>query len=139
MLAVAHLTQQLVSGGSAARGHAPCVKDLPDLGIAIRITIVFIVVMGLVYPLVMTGIAQTLFRDKANGSLVTDKNGTVVGSSLIGQNFTADKYFHGRLGHDRARIPGTRQRNDPVPCRRRGPGRLQLRADLQGADRSGHR
>src|SRR5580700_966448 len=71
-------------------------RYLPDFGIAIRITVVFIVIMGLIYPLVMTGIAQAIFNNKANGSLVTDKNGNVVGSALIGQNFTSDKYFHGR-------------------------------------------
>src|SRR5580704_8059075 len=71
-------------------------RYLPDLGIAIRITIVFIVIMGLIYPLAMTGIAQAVFHNKANGSLVTDKDGNVVGSALIGQNFTSDQYFHGR-------------------------------------------
>lgn len=70
-------------------------RNLPrELLIAIRLTLVLAVVTGLIYPLVMTGIAQGLFHDKANGSLVTDKNGTVVGSSLIGQCFyktTKDK------------------------------------------------
>jgi potassium-transporting ATPase KdpC subunit len=55
--------------------------------IAVRLTLVLAVLTGIVYPLAMTGIAQGLFRDKANGSLVTDKHGTVVGSSLIGQCF----------------------------------------------------
>jgi K+-transporting ATPase ATPase C chain len=55
--------------------------------IAIRLTLVLAVVTGIIYPLVMTGIAQGLFHDKANGSLVTDKNGTVIGSALIGQCF----------------------------------------------------
>jgi potassium-transporting ATPase KdpC subunit len=54
---------------------------------SIRLTLVLAVVCGLMYPLLMTGIAQGLFRDKANGSLVTDKSGQVVGSSLIGQCF----------------------------------------------------
>jgi K+-transporting ATPase ATPase C chain len=71
-------------------------RSLSDLGIAVRLTVVIMVLTGLVYPLVMTGAAQALFRDRANGSLVTDGSGTVVGSSLIGQSFTSDKYFHGR-------------------------------------------
>ena len=71
-------------------------RYLPEMGIAIRITVVIMVLTGLIYPLVMTGIAQALFHDRANGSLITDKDGNVIGSSLIGQNFTSDKYFHGR-------------------------------------------
>jgi K+-transporting ATPase ATPase C chain len=63
---------------------------------AVRLTLVFALITGLVYSLAMTGIIQLVFPNQANGSLVV-KNGNVVGSSLIGQQFTSDKYFHGRI------------------------------------------
>ena len=62
---------------------------------AILIFVTMTVLLGLAYPFAMTGISQLFFREKANGSLVVSDN-RVAGSSLIGQNFTNPKYFHGR-------------------------------------------
>jgi potassium-transporting ATPase KdpC subunit len=70
-------------------------RSISELGIAVRLTVVIMVLTGIIYPLAVTGAAQALFHDRAEGSLVK-VNGQVVGSSLIGQNFTSDKYFHGR-------------------------------------------
>jgi K+-transporting ATPase ATPase C chain len=63
---------------------------------AVFATLVLAVVCCGLYPLVVFGIAQALFRDKANGSLIVDQDGTVRGSKLLAQGFTADKYFHPR-------------------------------------------
>ncbi|MCU1452925.1 MAG: kdpC [Acidimicrobiales bacterium] len=60
---------------------------------AIRMLLVITVIGGLLYPLAMTGVAQALFRHQANGSLVTDASGRVVGSSLLGQPFTGPTWF----------------------------------------------
>ncbi|CAM4108334.1 MULTISPECIES: K(+)-transporting ATPase subunit C [Bacillus cereus group] len=63
----------------------------------IRITFTFLVLCGLVYPLIVTGIAQAVMKDNADGSLIYNDKNEVVGSKLIGQNFTDPRYFHGRV------------------------------------------
>lgn len=63
---------------------------------AIMSTIVLAVVCCGLYPLIVFGVAQTFFRDKANGSLIVEENGTIRGSSLLAQGFTDPKYFHPR-------------------------------------------
>ncbi len=68
---------------------------LREIRPAIVLVIVLTLITGLVYPLAMTGIAGVLFPKQAQGSLV-EVDGKVVGSALIGQEFTSDKYFHGR-------------------------------------------
>jgi K+-transporting ATPase ATPase C chain len=69
---------------------------LSELRRAIFATLALVVVCCGLYPLIVFGIGQALFRDKANGSLIVDAGGVVRGSRLIGQPFTADKYFHPR-------------------------------------------
>lgn len=63
---------------------------------AIMMTLLFAAVLGLGYPLAMTGIGQALFPAQANGSLIRDEAGHVIGSSVIGQAFTTDRYFQTR-------------------------------------------
>lgn len=66
-----------------------------NIRIACVYTLVTAVAFGLVYPLIVTGLAQTLFRSKANGQLI-QRSGEVAGSELIGQPFTGPRYFHSR-------------------------------------------
>jgi potassium-transporting ATPase KdpC subunit len=68
---------------------------LKELGPGLRLTLIFTVLTGLLYPAVMTGVSELVFPKQANGSLVT-VGGKVVGSSLIGQSFAKPEYFHPR-------------------------------------------
>ena len=78
---------------------------MKTLFIALRVTLVTLVVTGLAYPLAATGLAQVLFPSRANGSLVRDDHGNVIGSELVGQPFASPAYFQPRpsaagAGHD---------------------------------------
>jgi K+-transporting ATPase ATPase C chain len=82
-----------------------------NLLIAVLMTIVTTLLLGVVYPLAVTGVAQVLFRDKANGQLI-ERNGKVVGSRIIGQAFSSPGYFRSRpsaagTGYDAANSAGT--------------------------------
>jgi K+-transporting ATPase ATPase C chain len=83
-----------------------------ELRSALLATLALALVCCVFYPLVVFGIGQALFHDKANGSLILAKDGTVLGSCLLGQQFSAEKYFHLRpssagTGYDAANSSGS--------------------------------
>src|SRR5258708_2655667 len=93
-----------------------------EILIALRATFVTLILTGLLYPLVMTGVAQALFAHQAGGSLVRDDKGVVVGSELIGQGFTNPAYLQGRpsaAGHRAHATSGGGSTRAPTSKRRR--------------------
>ncbi|EZP48748.1 potassium-transporting ATPase subunit KdpC [Sphingomonas sp. RIT328] len=118
---------------------------------AIVLTILFAILLGLVYPLAMTGIGQAIFPSQANGSLVRDGGGRVIGSTVVGQAFTSDRYFQTRpsaagKGYDGLASSGSNygptsqalaDRVKADVARRRGEGVTAMPADLLTASGSG--
>jgi potassium-transporting ATPase KdpC subunit len=122
-----------------------------NLAVAVLMTIVTTVLLGLAYPLVVTALAQAVFPDQANGQLVV-RNGQVVGSRLLAQRFSSPAYFHPRpsaagAGYDAANSAGSQLgptnrklvetvRQNVETARRENPGRL-IPIDLVTASASG--
>ena len=122
-----------------------------QLMVAVLFTLVTTVIFGVAYPLVVTGLSQWLFPKQANGSLIV-KNGQVVGSRLIGQSFSGEKYFHPRpsaagSGYDPLSSGGsnlgptnqalvTRVEQDVAKMQQENPG-VPIPADLVTASGSG--
>lgn len=119
---------------------------------AIVMTILFAALLGIAYPLAMTGLGQALFPSQANGSLVRDPRGTVIGSTVLGQAFTSDRYFQTRpsaagKGYDGLASSGSNlgpaskalvDRVTPDIAKRRGEGVTgAMPADLVTASASG--
>jgi potassium-transporting ATPase KdpC subunit len=111
---------------------------MKDLITSALMIIVFTVSLGVLYPLAVWGVGQTLFPHQANGSLIKNVQGEVVGSELIGQNFTSPKYFHGRPsaagnGYDAAASSGS----NLGPTSKKLITRVKTDAEALGAENPG--
>jgi potassium-transporting ATPase KdpC subunit len=122
-----------------------------EIQIAMRFTLLTTILFGLAYPLAITGLSRWVFPHQANGSLIL-RDGKTVGSRLIGQTFTSDKYFHSRPsnagdGYDAANSSGSnlaptnhqlidRVQNDVTKLRAENPG-IPIPADLVTSSGSG--
>lgn len=118
---------------------------------AIVLTILFALLLGILYPLAMTGVGQAIFPSQANGSLVTDGAGRVIGSTVVGQAFTSERYFQTRpsaagKGYDGLASGGSNlgpaaqalvDRVRPDVARRHAEGVTTIPADLVTASGSG--
>ncbi|HEX3549569.1 MAG TPA: potassium-transporting ATPase subunit KdpC [Candidatus Elarobacter sp.] len=93
---------------------APATRDstLRHLATSVLYTIVSVIVFGLIYPLAIWGIGTLLFHHQAEGSLIVERNGALIGSELVGQSWSKPRYFHGRpsaagKGYDPTATGGT--------------------------------
>jgi K+-transporting ATPase ATPase C chain len=98
---------------------------LKEIRPAIVMLLAFTLITGVAYPFAMTGLAEAIFPYQAHGSLI-ERNGKVIGSALIGQQFTGAKYFHGRPSATTAPDPKDRSRSIDAPYNAAGSGGSNL-------------